>query len=152
MFVQTPLSCSCQWLFRHIRRPDRNFGKARSRGFWPLKSSKGKGKGKVKKGKGGHRYQSLAERMASSACRICGMRGHWKDGCPQKERGQNTADANASLRRPMPRRSLWALCRMVLWAAGRWGIFKIQVNINPIGVHPSPRVLMENSLVIYPMS
>ena len=70
--------------------------KARSRGFWPVKGSKGKGKVK-KKGKGGRRYQSLAERIAGSTCRICGMRGHWKDECPQRDRASNTADANVIL-------------------------------------------------------
>lgn len=70
--------------------------KARSRGFWPVKGSKGKGKVK-KKGKGGRRYQSLAERIAGSACRICSMRGHWKDECPQRDRASNTADANVIL-------------------------------------------------------
>lgn len=58
--------------------------KARSRGFWPLKTSM-KGKGKNKKGKGVFRKrQSLAERIASSNCRQCGAKGHWKDECPAR--------------------------------------------------------------------
>eukprot|EP00435_Cladocopium_sp_Y103_P038044 s2038_g10.t1 len=68
--------------------------KARNRGFWPLRpSSKGKGKGK--KGKiFGKRRQSLAERIASSNCRHCGARGHWKDECPARNKSSSTADAN----------------------------------------------------------
>ena len=60
--------------------------KLRSRGFWPPRGSGGKGKGKLKKGKGmfGRRRQSLADRIASSACRACGQKGHWKDECPNK--------------------------------------------------------------------
>ncbi|CAL1159010.1 unnamed protein product, partial [Cladocopium goreaui] len=49
--------------------------KFRSRGFWPLRHGKGKGKNKSKKGKGPRKYQSLAERIASSTCRACGARG-----------------------------------------------------------------------------
>eukprot|EP00435_Cladocopium_sp_Y103_P046045 s2366_g13.t1 len=71
--------------------------KARSRGFWPLRpSSKGKGKGK--KGKPfGKRRQSLAERIASSNCRHCGARGHWKDECPARNKSSSTADANVMI-------------------------------------------------------
>ncbi|CAL1165925.1 unnamed protein product, partial [Cladocopium goreaui] len=49
--------------------------KFRSRGFWLLRHGKGKGKNKSKKGKGPRKYQSLAERIASSTCRACGARG-----------------------------------------------------------------------------
>lgn len=61
--------------------------KIRSRGFWPAKGMKG-GKGKKGAGKGGgkpwRRQQTLADRIASSSCRICGVRGHWKWECPKK--------------------------------------------------------------------
>ena len=69
--------------------------KARIRGFWPLRAGS-KGKGKGKKGKfGGKSRQSLADRIASSNCRICGARGHWKQECPQRDRSSSSAaDAN----------------------------------------------------------
>ncbi|CAL1157602.1 unnamed protein product [Cladocopium goreaui] len=70
--------------------------KFRSRGFWSLRHGKGKGKNKSKKGKGPRKYQSLAERIASSTCRACGARGHWKDECPLKDKNV-TADANVIL-------------------------------------------------------
>jgi hypothetical protein len=61
--------------------------KARNRSFWPLKTSM-KGKGKNKKGKGGFKKrQSLAERIASSNCRHCGAKGHWKDECMMIDEG-----------------------------------------------------------------
>ena len=53
-----------------------------------------KGKGKTKKGKGFQKgRQSLAERIASSTCRICGMKGHWKNECPSRDQ-QGGSDAN----------------------------------------------------------
>ncbi|CAL1167091.1 unnamed protein product [Cladocopium goreaui] len=69
--------------------------RARARGFWPVKG-KAKGKGFTKKGKGGNTYnqgsnagfmgrkRSLADRIANSTCRLCGMAGHWKRECPQR--------------------------------------------------------------------
>ena len=67
--------------------------KVRGRGFWPIRSFH-KGKGKTKKGKNFFKKrQSLSERIASSNCRICGVRGHWKEECPQKDR-QGGAEAN----------------------------------------------------------
>ena len=70
--------------------------KARNRGFWPLRQG-GKAKGKSKKGvsKGfGKNRQTLAERIANSNCRICGMKGHWRQECPQRDRQSSAADAN----------------------------------------------------------
>eukprot|EP00435_Cladocopium_sp_Y103_P044402 s835_g12.t1 len=63
--------------------------KIRHRGFWPPRSG---GKGKSKTGRKGGRFdsfprkrnQSLAERIANSTCRRCGMKGHWKQECPQR--------------------------------------------------------------------
>ena len=67
--------------------------KIRGRGFWPIRSFP-KGKGKTKTGKNFFKKrQSLSERIASSNCRICGVRGHWKEECPQKDR-QGGAEAN----------------------------------------------------------
>jgi hypothetical protein len=67
--------------------------RVRGRGFWPLRGV-AKGKGKTKKGKGFKKgRQSLAERIASSTCRLCGMKGHWKDECPTRDR-QSGAEAN----------------------------------------------------------
>ena len=69
--------------------------RAKARGFWPVKG-KAKGKGFTKKGKGGNtfnqgsssrfmgRKRSLADRIANSTCRLCGMAGHWKRECPQR--------------------------------------------------------------------
>ena len=69
--------------------------RVRGRGFWPIRGTS-KGKGKAKKGKGFQkRRQSLAERIASSACRLCGMKGHWKDECPSRDR-QGGAEANVT--------------------------------------------------------
>ncbi|CAE7344232.1 unnamed protein product, partial [Symbiodinium natans] len=60
--------------------------KAKARGYWP---AKGRGKGKSKKGKSNHkgapRGRTLAERIATSACRLCGQVGHWKRECPQRQ-------------------------------------------------------------------
>ena len=62
--------------------------KAKARGYF---KPKGKGiKGTAfKKGKSGHgegfRRKSLAERIASSSCRLCGGRGHWKRECPKRD-------------------------------------------------------------------
>ncbi|CAL1150724.1 unnamed protein product [Cladocopium goreaui] len=70
--------------------------KARNRGFWPLRQG-GKAKGKSKNGTGkgfGKNRQTLAERIANSNCRICGMRGHWRQECPQRDRQSPAADAN----------------------------------------------------------
>lgn len=72
--------------------------KTRSRGFWPTKGGKGKGK---KGGKGGGKRRSsmtLADRIATSTCRVCGKMGHWKWECPRRASGSNqnpsSADAN----------------------------------------------------------
>ncbi|CAE7367547.1 GIP, partial [Symbiodinium pilosum] len=62
--------------------------KAKARGYF---KPKGKGiKGTAfKKGKSGHgegfRQKSLAERIATSSCRLCGGRGHWKRECPKRD-------------------------------------------------------------------
>ena len=81
--------------------------KAKARGFWPsssASSSKGKhkGKGPGKKGKGypsasawgGGRGRTLADRIASSSCRLCGARGHWKRECPRRTSLPNTREDN----------------------------------------------------------
>ena len=71
----------------------------RSRGFWPPQKGGAKARGKGKMGaKGGNfrRKQSLADRIASSHCRICGAKGHWKQECPQKSSG-TTAEAHVTI-------------------------------------------------------
>ena len=72
--------------------------KVRARGFWPPRGAGGgKGKGGKKgvlKGFGKRRHQTLADRIASSSCRICGAKGHWKWECPR--RGGNGGSGNQS--------------------------------------------------------
>ena len=73
-------SCYATYLEARTRLKER----ARVRGFWPM-SSNGPSKGKGKKGKSGAKgtkFRSLADRIASSACRKCGQFGHWKRECP----------------------------------------------------------------------
>jgi hypothetical protein len=76
--------------------------KLRARGFWPAsKGSKGRGrKGGGFKGGGKKKNQTLADRIASSACRICGVKGHWKWECPRKggaASSSQNADVNLAL-------------------------------------------------------
>lgn len=71
--------------------------KSRSRGFWPIRQksfSQQKGKGK---GKRFGRPKTLAERIATSECKICGMRGHWKRECPQRDRDGGKSQAANTL-------------------------------------------------------
>eukprot|EP00435_Cladocopium_sp_Y103_P026975 s1765_g6.t1 len=87
---ESPDLSACFTSYQEARQRLRD--KAKSRGFWPLTSSKGKGKGKKGKtgggGKGlsyayaGGRRRSLADRIANSTCRRCGQPGHWKRECP----------------------------------------------------------------------
>ena len=73
-------SCYATYLEARTRLRER----ARIRGFWPMSgpgASKGKGK-KGKMGSKGTKFRSLADRIASSACRKCGQFGHWKRECP----------------------------------------------------------------------
>ena len=56
--------------------------KVRFRGFWKVRGSE-KGKSKGYKGSKGKGKQSLANRIASSYCRVCLKKGHWKNECPQ---------------------------------------------------------------------
>ena len=65
--------------------------KAKSRGYFPPSKGKGKGKGfMARKGKHGYgswnqgRGRSLTDRIANSACRLCGQKGHWKRECPRR--------------------------------------------------------------------
>ena len=67
--------------------------KSQSRGFW-LPKGKGKGSKGKNKSKGGGTFvkekihKTLGERIASSECRKCGQRGHWKWECPNKAKGE----------------------------------------------------------------
>ena len=58
--------------------------KSKSRGFWPTR-----GKGFGKKGKQKNPFnrnrKPLAQRIAESECRLCGVRGHWKAECPGRQ-------------------------------------------------------------------
>ena len=78
-------SCFSAYTAARQRLRDRHKG----RGFWPPRSAskggKGKGGGKKGRGKGNPLRKSLAERIASSNCRICGQRGHWRAECPQNK-------------------------------------------------------------------
>ena len=70
--------------------------KVRFRGFWKVKSSE-KGKSKGYKGSKGRGKQSLANRIASSYCRVCQKKGHWKNECPQlRDRGSQASSSAAS--------------------------------------------------------
>ena len=70
-------SCFTTYLEARTRLKER----ARGRGFWPMQPGGVKGRGKKgKSGKG--KTKSLADRIASSACRRCGQYGHWKRECP----------------------------------------------------------------------
>lgn len=75
--------------------------KSRNRGFWPTSKGKsysstsfGKGRGK---GKMFPRRKSLAERIATSECKICHKRGHWKNECPLRAKDASSGShvANA---------------------------------------------------------
>ena len=72
--------------------------KLNARGFWPPKGGAGKGKGGRKGVMKGfkRRHQTLADRIASSSCRICGMKGHWKWECPRKSHGSGTSTTGGS--------------------------------------------------------
>ena len=71
--------------------------KVRFRGFWSVKKgdrfSKGKGKSKGKMNR-----QSLASRIASSVCRLCNKKGHWKNECPLRNQmsGSSSTSTNAA--------------------------------------------------------
>ena len=86
---ESPEIASCFSAYQDARARLRE--RARNRGFWPSKFNSGfkgkKGNSKGKKGKGFHR-QTLAERIATSACKICDQVGHWKRECPL--RGQES--------------------------------------------------------------
>ena len=86
-------SHSALWV---TRRPEPEFESAPELvDFGPWRA-KQRGKGFTKKGKGGNTYnqgsnagfmgrkRSLADRIANSTCRLCGMAGHWKRECPQR--------------------------------------------------------------------
>jgi hypothetical protein len=74
---------------------DRLAEKKKARGLWLPRKGKGKGKGNFK-GKGKfHDKKTLAERIATSTCRICNQVGHWKAECPNKNR--NAAAGNVAI-------------------------------------------------------
>ena len=78
--------------------------KARNRGFWPPRAKGGKGgKGGGKKGGRTSIRRTLAERIASSHCRICGQKGHWRMECPQRASGsqQNMGTEVSNFASPM---------------------------------------------------
>ena len=71
-------SCYTTYLEARTRLKERD----KYRGFWQV-SSGGKGKGKKGKGaKGKGKPKSLAERIATLACKKCNQIGHWKWECP----------------------------------------------------------------------
>ena len=64
-------------------------------------SGKGKGYGGKPSGKGkfhdNRPKKTLQERIMSSTCRLCGVRGHWKAECPLKNQGSaNSTEAHAA--------------------------------------------------------
>ena len=72
--------------------------KIKGRGFWPpSKGSRGKyGRKGGGKGKGKFKRRTLADRIASSSCRICGEYGHWKWECPKRGSGGNQGNPPAA--------------------------------------------------------
>ena len=79
----SPELASCYHTYMEART--RLKERAKFRGFWATAgATKGKGKkGKGSFGKGSQaRPKSLAEKIATSACRRCGAVGHWKRECP----------------------------------------------------------------------
>ena len=80
----SPELASCYHTYLEARTRLRE--RAKYRGFWATatgQKGKGKkGKGSMGKGQPGGKSKSLAERIASSACRRCGQVGHWKRECP----------------------------------------------------------------------
>ena len=65
-------------------------------------SSKGKGKHQSLKGKGKSfnrgPKKSLQQRMLESTCRYCRRKGHWKEECPDREKGSaSTGSASTSV-------------------------------------------------------
>ena len=78
-------------------QPDRLRDRVKNRCFWPPRGNKGSSKGRGqggRKGRGAPQRKSLAERIASSLCRICGQRGHWKAECPQNRGASNQDISN----------------------------------------------------------
>lgn len=70
--------------------------KIKTRGFWPIrKGEKGKFAGGKSKGKGKF-PRSLSSRIASSYCRICQKKGHWKNECPERNRDGGKSSSAAS--------------------------------------------------------
>ena len=69
--------------------------KVKTRGFWPIrKGEKGK---TIGKGKGKSKFpKSLSSRIASSYCRICHKKGHWKNECPERGRDGNKPSSAAT--------------------------------------------------------
>ncbi|CAE7035410.1 unnamed protein product [Symbiodinium sp. CCMP2592] len=71
--------------------------KAKARGFWPVGKSAGRRRSKGYGKKGGwsgsgfgkgKRPKTLAERISTSSCRLCGAVGHWKRECPKNTDNQ----------------------------------------------------------------
>ena len=71
--------------------------RAKGRGFWtpPPKGGKDKGRGKSKS-KSFRRRPPLEQRIANSACRICGRQGHWKAECPFKNRPPTSSTSSTN--------------------------------------------------------
>ena len=76
------------YMSSYVEARKRLVEKSKSRGFWPVRPSKGSGKkgfkGKDGKGHGFRGRKPLAQRIAESDCKICGQRGHWKAECPRR--------------------------------------------------------------------
>ena len=77
--------------------------KFRNRGFFPAKPFSGKGKGYGGKPSGKGKFhdnrprKTLQDRIMSSTCRLCGVRGHWKAECPLRNQGSaNSTEAHAA--------------------------------------------------------
>ena len=89
----------CEAFTTYLDARARLLEKRRTRGFWPVGSSKGKGKSSFKGFKGKSKSKSrdsLLQRIARSHCRKCGALGHWKAECPQRGPHESSSGKDAT--------------------------------------------------------
>ena len=92
LIQELPEMAECFSAYTQARQRLRD--RAKNRGFWPGRGKGKGGKGSGKKGRSFTPRRSLADRIASSSCRICGKRGHWKWECPQRNNSNDGAGSS----------------------------------------------------------